>query len=184
MKLHTLIREAKQGNRLAQQGLFNLYAAQMAMVCRRYVKSREDAEERVLDGFCKCFKVLPQFEYQGDAAFYSWLKTIMVHECLMFLRKKNTFLIAQATEAEEIAVESDALDKLSAAEICALIIQLPVGYRTVFNLFAVEGLPHAEIAALLGISEGSSKSQLSKARALLQKMCIQNHSAYAARKIQ
>jgi RNA polymerase sigma-70 factor (ECF subfamily) len=184
MNLHTLIREAKQGSQLAQQGLFNLFAAQMAMVCRRYVKSREDAEERLIDGFCKCFKVLPGFEYHGEAAFYTWLKTIMVHECLMFLRKKNTFLIAPATEAEEIAVEEDVLDKLSAAEICALIIQLPVGYRTVFNLYVVEGLPHAEIAKLLGISEGTSKSQLSKARALLQKLCIQKHSAYAARKIQ
>lgn len=183
MDLHTLIREAKQGNQLAQQGLFNLYAAPMVLVCRRYVKRPEDAEERLLDGFCKCFKALAGIEYKGEPAFYAWLKTIMVHECLMFLRKKNTFQIAPATDADEIAVEGDALDKLSAAEIFALIIQLPVGYRTVFNLYAVEGVPHAEIATLLGISEGTSKSQLSKARALLQKMCIQNHSAYAARKI-
>ncbi|OLY91171.1 RNA polymerase sigma-70 factor, ECF subfamily [Cnuella takakiae] len=183
MNLHTLIREAKEHSQAAQQGLFNLFAAQMVLVCRRYVKSREDAEERMIDGFCKCFQSLPHFEYQGEAAFYGWLKTIMVHECLMFLRRKNAFHIAPAEDAADITVEADVLDKLSAAEIFALIVQLPVGYRTVFNLYSVEGLPHAEIATLLGISEGTSKSQLSKARALLQKMCIQNHSAYAARKI-
>lgn len=183
MNLHTLIMEAKQGSQAAQQGLFSLFAAQMVMVCRRYIKSREDAEERMIDGFYKCFKNLPQFEYQGEAAFYSWLKTIMVHECLMFLRRQNSFQITPAEDAAEIVVEADVLDDLSAAEIFALIVQLPLGYRTVFNLYAVEGMPHAEIASLLGISQGTSKSQLSKARALLQKMCIQNHSAYAARKI-
>ena len=82
---------------------------------------------------------------------------------------------------EEIPLQEEALDNLSAAEIFNLIVQLPVGYRTVFNLYAIEGFPHGEIASLLGIAEGTSKSQLSKAKILLQKLLLQNDIEYAKR---
>lgn len=182
MNIPELISEAKQGSAAAQKCLFDLFAEKMLLVCRRYVKSAEDAEELMLDGFYKFFKALSSFSYQSDAALYGWLKRIMVNECLMFLRKKTSFTIVAEAAADEVPLEEEALNKLSAAEIFNLILQLPVGYRTVFNLYSIEGLPHREIAQLLNINEGTSRSQLGKARTLLQKMVSQNQKAYAARK--
>lgn len=106
----------------------------------------------------------------------------MINECLMFLRKKNVFTIVTEATVQEMPLQEDALDKLSAGEIFNLIVQLPVGYRTVFNLYVIEGMPHKEVAALLNISEGTSKSQLSKAKNLLQKMLLQNDIDYDKRK--
>ena len=154
------------------------------LVCRRYVKSPEDAEELMLDGFYKFFKKLSSFHYQGEAPLYVWLKKIMINECLMMLRKKNVFTIVIESDAEDIPLEAEALNNLSAKEIFDLIVQLPVGYRTVFNLYVIEGMDHKEIAALMGIAEGTSKSQLSKARSLLQKKLSQNGTRYVKRKSQ
>ncbi len=184
MDIAQLVKEAKRGSTAAQQCLFNQLADSMLLLCRRYVKSPEDAEELLLDGFYKFFKNLPAFKYQGEAALYCWIKKIMVNECLMFLRKKNVFSIVTESAAEEIELAEEALSNLSAAEIFRLVVQLPVGYRTVFNLYVIEGMDHKEIAALMGISEGTSKSQLSKARAVLQKMLSQKGIEYVKRKAQ
>jgi len=183
MDVPHLIKEAKGGSTAAQKYLFDLLAERMLVLCCRYVKNRQDAEELLLDGFYKFFKNLSAFQYKGNAALHAWLKKIMVNECLMFLRKKNVFTIVTETAAEEIGFEEEALNNLSAAEIFDLVLQLPVGYRTVFNLYAIEGYGHKEIAGLLGISDGTSKSQLSKAKTLLQKMLSKNQTDYA-RKIQ
>jgi RNA polymerase sigma factor (sigma-70 family) len=182
MNIPDLIKEAKTGSAAAQKCIFDLFCDNMMLVCCRYVKSREDAEELLLDGFCKFFKTLKDFHYQGEAPLFVWIKKIMINECLMFLRKKNAFKIVTETEAEHISFDEQALNKLSAEEIFSLIVLLPLGYRTVFNLYAIEGMPHREIAALLGISEGTSKSQLSKARSLLQKMLAQKGERYVNRK--
>ena len=184
MELPVLIKEAKQGSAAAQKCIFDQLAGKMLMVCRRYVKNQEDAEELLLDGFYKFFKGLPAFNYQGEAALYTWLKRIMINECLMFLRKKQAFVIVSETVAETIPLEEEALNNLSATDIFNLIVQLPAGYRTVFNLHAIEGMNHGEIASLLGISEGTSKSQLSKARSLLQKMLLQKNITYVKRSTQ
>ena len=106
----------------------------------------------------------------------------MVNECLMLLRKKNVFTIVTESAAEEVPLQAEALDHLSAKEIFELVVQLPVGYRTVFNLFEIEGMDHKEIATLLGIAEGTSKSQLSKAKNLLQKNLLNNGTQYAKQK--
>jgi len=106
----------------------------------------------------------------------------MINECLMFLRVKNVFTIITEASAEEVPLPEEALDNLSAEEIFRLIIQLPVGYRTVFNLYAIEGMNHGEIAGLLNISEGTSRSQFSKAKVLLQKLLLQNDIKYVKRK--
>ena len=177
-----LIREAKQGSAPAQKCLFDLLCDKMLLVCRRYVKSHEDAEEVLLDGFYKFFKTLGSFQFQGDASLHGWIKKIMVNECLMLLRKKNVFTIVTEADAADYPLEEDALNNLSAKEIFDLVVQLPVGYRTVFNLYEIEGFEHKEIAALLGIAEGTSKSQLSKAKLLLQKNIAQNGTGYVKRK--
>jgi RNA polymerase sigma factor (sigma-70 family) len=154
----------------------------MMLVCRRYVKNREDAEELLLDGFYKFFKNLPGFIFRGEAETIAWLKRIMINECLMFLRKKNAFNIITEMAAEDKPLEEDALANLSANEIFNLISQLPVGYRTVFNLYVVEGMEHKDISSLMGISDGTSRSQLSKAKSLLQKILMQKGNDYARRK--
>jgi RNA polymerase sigma factor (sigma-70 family) len=182
METSELIKEAKQGSTAAQKCLFDQLAEKMLVICRRYVKSNEDAEELMLDGFYKFFKKMASFNYQGDAALYTWLKKIMINECLMFLRKKNVFTIVTDAEVEDVSLQEEALNNLSADEIFKTIVQLPVGYRTVFNLYVIEGMPHKEVAALLNISEGTSKSQLSKAKVLLQKMLLQNDMDYDKRK--
>jgi len=184
MDVSELIKEARQGSAASQKCLFDLLSDKMMLVCRRYLKIREDAEEALLDGFYKFFKNLPAFHYQGDPALHVWLKTIMINECLMMLRKKNVFTIVIESAAEDIPLEEEALNNLSAKEIFDLIVELPVGYRTVFNLYVIEGMDHKEIAALMGIAEGTSKSQLSKAKSLLQKKLLQNGTAYVKRKSQ
>ncbi len=176
-----LVKEAKQGSAAAQKCIFDQWAAKMLIICRRYVKSVEDAEELMLDGFCKFFTKLDSFDYQGEAALFGWLKKIMINECLMFMRRKNVFMLVSDSMPEDVHLEEDGLNRMTAAEIFNLIVQLPAGYRTVFNLYEIEGMNHREIAELLGISEGTSKSQLSKAKAALQKMLMQNESDYAKR---
>lgn len=182
MNIAQLIKEAKKGSAAAQKCLFDQFADKMELICRRYVKNREDAEEILLDGFYKFFKNMQAFDYQGETALHTWLKRIMINECLMFLRKKNVFVVVTEKEAGEISLEQDALNNLSANEIFEMIIQLPVGYRTVFNLYIIEGMEHKEIAGLMNISEGTSKSQLSKAKLLLQKMLLQKGTEYVKRK--
>lgn len=182
MDIPELIKKAKLGSAAAQKALYDRFADKMMLVCRRYVKGPEDAEEVMLDGFFKFFHHLPAFHYQGDAALYAWLKRIVINECLMFLRRKMAFTIVSETDAQELPLQEEALNNLSAAEIFNLVVQLPVGYRTVFNLHAIEGMPHREIAQLLGITEGTSKSQLSKAKTLLQKGLMKNQTDYARRK--
>jgi len=182
MNTSELVKEAKHGSTAAQKCLFDLFGEKMLLVCQRYVKNPEDAEELLLDGFYKFFTKISSFTYHGDAALYGWLKKIMINECLMFLRSKNVFTIVTEATAEEIPLQEDALDNLSAEEIFKLIIQLPVGYRTVFNLYAIEGMNHGEIAEALNISEGTSRSQYSKAKVLLQKLLSQNDVEYVKRK--
>jgi RNA polymerase sigma factor (sigma-70 family) len=184
METFELIKEAKEGSAAAQKCLFDQWSGKMLMICRRYVKNSEDAEELLLDGFYKFFKNMHSFNYQGDAALYVWLKRIMINECLMFLRKKTVFTIVTDATVEEIPLQEEALNNLSAAEIFNLVVQLPVGYRTVFNLHVIEGMPHHEIAGLLGISTGTSKSQFSKAKISLQKLLAQNDTGYVKRRTQ
>ncbi|MEP6674804.1 MAG: sigma-70 family RNA polymerase sigma factor [Ferruginibacter sp.] len=182
MELQQLLKECRQGSLAAQKCLYDELSAGMYLLCRRYMKTNEDAEEMMLNGFLKCFASLSSFEYKNDATAMGWIKKIMINECLMQLRKKNSFLLTIGSDTDEAATGETALEKLSAEEIFRLITRLPVGYRTVFNLYVVEGMNHREIASTLGISEGTSKSQLNKARNLLQQLIIQNDIDYAAKK--
>lgn len=182
MELGELIREAKTKNAAAEKRLFEQLAPGMLVLCRRYVKTVEDAEEILLDGFYKVFDRLSSFIYHGDAWFYAWVKKIMINECLMFLRKTNLLLIATESVADEVQLQEEALNNLSAAEIFRYITQLPPGYRIVFNLYEIDGFSHKEIAKQLDITEGTSKSQLSKAKKMLQKVISQNQETYGAKK--
>ena len=164
----------KRNDRISQKYVFDTWSDGMLMVCLRYVKSLPDAEEIMLNGFYSFFKSIDRFVYSGDNSIGGWLKKIMVNECLMFLRKKGTLKITEEKYAVESGADDGVMDKMSADEIFRMIIEMPVGYSTVFNLFVVEGYSHKEISGLLGITEGTSKSQLSKARAMLQKKLVKN----------
>ncbi|SOD96059.1 RNA polymerase sigma factor [Spirosoma fluviale] len=162
-----LIGALKRGESRAHKVIYERYAGKMLAVCTRYCANRADAEEVMLDGFMKVFEKIEQF--REDGSFEGWIRRIMVTESLMFLRKAKQW--RQEVPLEDITVEPDyewADTAVNENDLLRLVNQMPDGYRTVFNLYAIEGYSHAEIAEMLGISEGTSKSQLSRARVLLQ----------------
>ena len=165
-----LIAACLRGEPRAQRQLYNQFAGLMLTVCRRYLKRQEDAEEALLLGFAKVFRALPTFRQEGSLE--GWVRRIMVNEALMELRRREPLHLSfeEFAQPENLAATPATADtQLHAEELLALLQELPVGYRTVFNLYALEGYSHPEIAEALGISEGTSKSQLSKARAMLQR---------------
>jgi RNA polymerase sigma factor (sigma-70 family) len=182
MDLRELLNQCRQSHITAQKRVYEHFALQMFVVCRRYLSGDEVSEEVMMNGFLKFFKSLNRFEYVSDAAVAGWLKKIMVNECLMHLRSHNSFLQIPIENLPEAHSNDDVISSMSAEEIFIQITKLPPGYRTVFNLYVIENMTHKEIAALLGISEGTSKSQLSKARTMLQHMVIKNNEDYACRK--
>lgn len=162
-----LIAGLKHGESRAQKVVYERFAGKMLAVCHRYCANRDDAEEVLIDGFMKVYEKIGQFREEGS--FEGWIRRIMVTESLMFLRRSKAW--RQETPLDEAVTEPDyvwADANLNETELLKLINRLPDGYRTVFNLYAIEGYSHAEIAHTLGISEGTSKSQLSRARMLLQ----------------
>lgn len=164
----------RRQDRICQKWVFDKWSEAMLMLCLRYVKNLPDAEELMLNGFFNFFKSIDRFVYDGDSTVSAWLKKIMVNECLMFLRRKGELKIVDEKYAAEVGTNETLTGKMTADELYRMVLQLPTGYRTVFNLFVVEGYNHKEIAALLGITEGTSKSQLSKARESLKKTITVN----------
>ena len=162
---NNLIRQAKEGNRQAQQSIYQKFSPKMLGVCRQYVKDVQLAEDVMITAFMKVFVNLNNFEFKGS--FEGWIRRIMVNESISFLRvqKKTDFL--EDTFYHEVG--ADVEDSfLSVDDLQFLIDQLPDGYKMVFNLYVIEGYKHHEIAKMLGINEGTSKSQLSQARKTLQ----------------
>lgn len=151
------------------------------ILCLRYIPVAEDAQEVLMDGFCQVFARIGSFEYRGTGSLNAWMKKVMVNQCLMRLRKKKQYFIDADNLAEHPAAAFDdpLLERLSAKELVQLIHTLPDGYRTVFNMYVFEEMAHKDIAAMLNISENTSKSQLHKARHLLQqKLKQRNTTAY------
>ena len=163
----TLIREAGKNNRKAQHDLFNMFSSKMLSVCRYYISDIHKAEEVMLNGFFKVFTHIKRFEHKGS--FEGWIRKIMIRESISFLRqqKEVEFFVENEDFVEE-AYDSFNGD-LDVEAIQQLIDNLPEGYKMVFILYAIEGYKHSEIANMLQISEGTSKSQLYKARTMLQK---------------
>jgi RNA polymerase sigma-70 factor (ECF subfamily) len=149
----------------AQTRLYEKFSSKMLAVCTRYVGDKMEAEDVMIDGFMRVFNKIDQFTFQGS--FEGWIRKIMVNEALMYVRSKKMIIVDLKYAVEEPNESSFSTD-LEAADLMKLIEELPVGYRTVFNLYAIEGFSHLEIGEMLKISEGTSKSQLSRARAMLQ----------------
>ena len=161
----SLIKKAINNNREAQQHLFELHSPKMLGVCRQYVKDMHHAEDLLLSGFLKVFTNLHKFKHEGS--FEGWIRRIMVNTCISYLRKKN---LVDLSDEDYVFNDSatESLENTTVEDIQKLIDKLPEGYKMVFNLFAIEGYKHSEIAEQLGITVSTSKSQLFKARKLLQ----------------
>ena len=160
-----LIELAVENNRHAQQKLYSKFSPKMLSVCRQYIKDLHQAEDIMITAFMKVFTNLKNFEHKGN--FEGWIRRIMINECISFIRvqKKVKFI-----EDEDYFEEryNNIESQFSVEDIQFLIDSLPDGYKMVFNLYCIEGFKHHEIAAMLGINEGTSKSQLSHARKMLQ----------------
>lgn len=157
--------------------MYEHYSGRFLGICMRYIKARPEAEEVMINGWMKIYNAVVNFESKGS--FEGWMKRIMVNESLMYLRSKGPLHLSIDTDHEEVKADNQADQNINAEDLLKLMDDLPPGYRAVFNLYAIEGYGHKEIGEMLGISEGASKSQLSKARATLQKK-LAGLEAYAA----
>ena len=167
-----LISGCMEGNRRMQEEMYRRFSPRMYAVCLRYAGNAEEAEDILQEGFIKIFKKLDSF--RGEGSFEGWVRRIFVNTAIEHFRRKR--YLQPVTEKEENTIEGkslSALDDLAEKDILALVRQLSPGYRTVFNMYVVEGYTHKEIGDMLGISEGTSKSQLSRAKVILQDMVRQ-----------
>jgi len=167
-----LIKRCRARERKAQELLYKQYASKMLGVCMRYANDKMEAEDMLQNGFIKVFQKID--DYRGDGSFEGWIRRIMVHSSIEYYRKHNKMM--QLVELDEAGAESStnplATAKLEAADLLVLIKNLAPGYRIIFNLYAIEGYSHKEIAEIAGITEGASKSQLSRARSVLREQII------------
>lgn len=164
--LETLVERCRNNDSKAQYALYEMLSPKMLGVCRRYVKSIEEAEEVLSNGFVKVLTKIN--DYRGDGPFEGWVRRIMVRESINYIRyQKNIFV---ETDPDWLPEEghSPINESIEADALMQMVDELPTGYRTVFNLYAIEGYQHKEIGDMLNISENTSKSQLSKARKYLQ----------------
>lgn len=165
-----LIRGCQQANRKAQQAVYDLYSPKMFAVCKRYMKDPMAAEDVLVEGFFKVFTKIGQYSEAGS--FEGWIRRIMVNEALMHIRKKKpTETAFEPLEADAKTV-TNVQDELQEKEILSLLSLLPPGYRTIFNLYVIEGYKHREIAELLNISINTSKSQLILAKKRMKELVI------------
>lgn len=162
----------RRGERVAQRWLYEKYAGKMYYVCLRYLGDADDAQDVMHDAFVKVFASIARF--RGEAALETWISRIMANTSINSIRKQARRGIKKDIDDLKLADQSDTTgmietpNSLSAQEVLKMITELPVGYRTVLSMYALDGYTHQEIAKALGISEGTSKSQLAKARKMLK----------------
>lgn len=166
--LEDILKGCKKGKRRSQEMLYRQYSAKMFAVCLYYAGNKSEAEDFLHNGFIKVFDKINQYQEKG--VFEAWMRRIFMHTALEKYRKKEYNLHSDDKEAlnKLESNDNDVLSQLSANELMEIIQKLSPSYRLVFNLYAIEGYTHKEISELLGISEGTSKSNLSRARVLLQ----------------
>ena len=163
-----MIALCKKGDRAAQKALFDLLSPKMFAICIRYMGSREAAEDVLQEGFISLFSKLDS--YSGEDSFEGWARKVFVNTALMTLRRNDVMRQSEDIESARSISGNDvsALQSISYKELMGMIAELPPGFRTVFNLFLIEGYSHKEISGMLGISEATSRSQLQRARVMLQ----------------
>lgn len=177
-----LIESCVKGDRLAQRNLYDIFSKKMYVVCLRYTKSQQEAEDVLQDSFIKIFKSLKG--YRGDSRLDYWIKRIVVNTALNSQRKKlYMYPMVDIDDVKNDYDHSKILSGFQMEELLIMIRELPTGCRTVFNMFAIEGYSHKEIAEMLEVSEGTSKSQFSRARKLLQEKIAEEDKTVPYEKI-
>lgn len=168
-----LIQGCRRGDRAAQKRLYDTFSPKMYALCCRYVKDSMEAEDVLVTAFTKILDKIDQ--YKSEGSFEGWIRRVVVNEALTWLRRNRNMYLELELEAADYEPDYKSLgDHLEAEDLMTMINDLPSGYRIVFNLYAIDGYSHKEIADQLGISENTSKSQLSRARAYLQKLLTDN----------
>ncbi|NJN25062.1 MAG: RNA polymerase sigma factor [Cyclobacteriaceae bacterium] len=171
-----LIEACVHGDRQAQRHLFSIFSKKMYVVCLRYTKSQQEAEDILQDSFIKVFKYLKG--YRGDCKLEFWIKRIVINTALNARRKKlYMYPMVDIEDVKDYADQGRVLSSFRIEELISMISELPTGCQTVFNLFAIEGYSHKEIAEMLDVSEGTSKSQFARARKLLQEKIAKEDKA-------
>lgn len=169
--IETLISKCKAGERKAQELLYKQFAAKMLGVCMRYATDKMEAEDMLQNGFIRVFQKM--MDYRGEGSFEGWVRRIMVHSSIEYYRKHHKMMqVVDMDDVAEPSVDPVAAANLDAKDLIILIQQLAPGYRMVFNLYAIEGYSHKEIGEIIGITEGASKSQLSRARTILKEQIL------------
>jgi len=164
-----IIQRCYQNDATAQRALYEKYKVKWFMICLRYAPDRDEAEDMMQEGLISIFKELKQFDPE-KSVFGAWSNKIMVNAALQYLRKWKKLKFNQKIDEYdmEIAQQEEVLGKMGAKELTAMIQDLPAGYRSIFNLYVIEGYKHREIAEMLSISENTSKTQLLKAKNMLR----------------
>ncbi len=172
MTEEAIIKGCIKNQAAAQRELYLQYSPKMLAVCYRYAHNREDAEDMLQEGFIKVFTQIARFENRGS--FEGWIRKIVVHTCINILKKNKKFNESvDLIHAHSVALKEDSIPALvQVKQIVECIRLLPTGYRTVLNLFAIEGYSHREIAQLLDIEESTSRSQFTRAKAMLEDLLI------------
>ena len=170
-----LINSCIAGSKAAQVELYRTYAPTMFAVCLRYANDHHSAQDFLQEGFIKVFQNIDRFK--GTGSFEGWLKRIFINTAIEQLRKNKKFAHADLDQEYQISNNDlNALDNLAVEDLLQLLKKLPEGYRTIFNLYVIEGYNHKEIADMLGISDGTSKSQLARARKTIQNLIQEQKS--------
>ena len=179
-----LIRDIMKGNRMAMQELYNLTVRNMTAVCSRYIIDQNDVNDVLQESYLKVFSGIGAFTSHDGGSLVAWIRRIVVNEALQLLRRKKLLnqlvsLDDVEDEPEDLTVTEQVTNYVSSIDIgnlMELVQQLPDGYRTIFNLYAIEKLPHSKIASMLGISEGTSASQYHRARKLLAQRILEHQN--------
>ena len=165
-----LTERCREGDTAARKQLYEQYADLLMAVCLRYCGDRDTAQDILHDGFLKAFRSFAQFQYKGDGSLRAWLTRIMVNGALEVLRKRNMFNEQPIDEMPGDIEDEEDIELIPPSVLMQFVRELPEGYRTVFNLYVLEEKSHREIASMLGISEGTSASQLHRAKSMLASM--------------
>jgi RNA polymerase sigma-70 factor (ECF subfamily) len=162
----------RRNNATAQEALYNRFSPRMLGVCYRFAKNREDAEDMLQEGFIKVFTQIHQ--YRNEGAFEGWIRRIVVHTCINILKKNKKFSDSiDITNAGSVHIREEMIPSImQAKQVVECIRSLPLGYKTVLNLYAIEGYSHKEIAFMLDIEESTSRSQYTRAKSMLEEILI------------
>lgn len=172
MSLEKLIRQCANNEPKAQEEIYRLFAGKLYALCLKYSRNKTEAEDNLQDGFITIFKKIKQFQHRGS--FEGWMKRIVINTALQKYREKNVLNLIHEEYVKEEAVVVVEEDEVSLDYLLGLIQNLPNQYRLVFNMYVLDGYSHREVSEKLGISEGTSKSNLSRARAILKKRIEQD----------